>query len=149
MTNLITGLKKLFSEILTLYIEKQNLDSEILKELFTNSSRDAFPANKVIITKAVKENFGDYQCNNALPLAKVIKKNPRDIASSLCELLLKHNEYQNYFEKLESAGPGFINITFSEEFLLNTFSVGLKNSFVLPKPISKKVIVDYYPESHD
>lgn len=49
---------------------------------------------------------GDYSCNIAMQLAKSLKKNPREIASSIIAAF-PHSEH---VEKLEIAGAGFINI---------------------------------------
>ena len=64
------------------------------------------------ITQSTQEKFGHYQCNSALKLAKELKSNPRELAQKIakgmgCEQI----------EKLEIAGPGFINITLSAAFL--------------------------------
>ena len=57
----------------------------------------------VVPTTDVK--FGDYQCNAAMALAKLLKKPPRDVAKSLTE----NAQLPESVERLEIAGPGFIN----------------------------------------
>jgi len=52
------------------------------------------------------ERFGDYQCEAAMKLARVLKENPRAIGEAFIETA----EPPCYVEKLELAGPGFINI---------------------------------------
>jgi len=54
----------------------------------------------------VKEH-GDYAANVAMPLAGMLKKNPRQVA----ELLLQTVQWPEQVEKTDIAGPGFINIT--------------------------------------
>ena len=53
-----------------------------------------------------------YQCNSALKLAKLLKKNPRELASQIADAF-----DQEIFDKIEVAGPGFINLTFTSKFL--------------------------------
>jgi arginyl-tRNA synthetase len=55
--------------------------------------------------------FGDYQANLALGLAKALRQKPRDIAQAIADRLLPQ---QDWFERVEIAGPGFINLTLSK-----------------------------------
>src|SRR5690349_7869082 len=64
------------------------------------------------ITQSTQPQFGHYQCNNALKLAKALRKSPRDVAARL----IAHCAAP-FIEKLEVAGPGFINITLSSAYL--------------------------------
>lgn len=59
--------------------------------------------------------FGDYATNVAMQLAKPLGKSPRDIAQQLADRLNETGE----FEKVEVAGPGFINLTLSGDDLLD------------------------------
>ena len=56
------------------------------------------------------ENFehGDYASNAALVLAKTEKKNPREVAEELA-LRLRQGQLSRVCEKVEIAGPGFLN----------------------------------------
>lgn len=71
------------------------------------------------LTQATKSHFGHYQCNNAMALAKKAKENPRAIASAWCDEIMKLSSQEPVaiFEKVEVAGPGFINLTLSKKFL--------------------------------
>lgn len=62
-----------------------------------------------------KPEFGDYACNSALVLAKQIGQKPRDIAAKIATEL----EGEQEISKVEIAGPGFINITLSDELLIS------------------------------
>ncbi len=72
---------------------KFNLDKIHLKNIEITLSTDA-----------TKQQFGDITTNAAMVLAKVIGKNPREIAANIVDF--KHE----YIEKAEIAGPGFINL---------------------------------------
>ena len=65
-------------------------------------------------------SFGDVSCNAAMVLAKVVGKNPRQIAQELIEVLQKENA--RTIKNIEVAGPGFLNLTLSD---------GLWQKFVL------------------
>lgn len=60
-----------------------------------------------------QKQFGDYATTAAMSLAKQLKKNPREIAGAIADLLKKKPE----FKKIEVAGPGFINFFLSDDFL--------------------------------
>jgi arginyl-tRNA synthetase len=53
---------------------------------------------------------GDFACTAAMQLAKNLKKNPRELASALREVLLKNDYFAKWVSDIDIAGPGFINI---------------------------------------
>ena len=53
---------------------------------------------------------GDLACTAAMPLAKALKKNPREVAGALVEALNRQPAVQRWVDALEIAGPGFINL---------------------------------------
>ena len=77
----------------------------------------AFPGNdfsSVRVLPATDAKFGDFQCNDALKFKKVLGvNNPREIAQKVLDAGGK----PDFIEKLEIAGPGFINITVSSGWL--------------------------------
>ncbi len=60
---------------------------------------------------------GDYAANAALILASVAKQNPRKIAEALIAEL---NDEQEIIQKIQIAGPGFINFYIKDEIWKNT-----------------------------
>lgn len=87
-----------------------------LKKLFSENINNIFDADyteKVDIQNSTKKEFGDFQTNFAMVSSKLIGKNPREIASTLVDNF-KENDI---IEKLEIAGPGFINIYLKNNFL--------------------------------
>ena len=53
---------------------------------------------------------GDLACTAAMPLAKALKKNPREVAALLVEALNRQPAVQRWVQQIEIAGPGFINL---------------------------------------
>ena len=53
---------------------------------------------------------GDLACTAAMPLAKALKKNPREVAAALVDALKRQGAVQRWVDALEIAGPGFINL---------------------------------------
>ncbi|MCT2530735.1 arginine--tRNA ligase [SAR92 clade bacterium H921] len=65
-----------------------------------------------------KPQFGDYQANGAMGAAKHMKTNPRELAQKILDNL----DLNGIAEKVEIAGPGFINIHLASEFLANSLA---------------------------
>lgn len=95
------------------------------------------------ITSATQAKFGDYQCNSAMKLAKLLRKSPRDIASLWVEQL-EANAKGDY-AKIEIAGAGFINIWLSDEYIANyaTNNVNDPRAGVAVHEKAERVIVDF------
>ena len=64
------------------------------------------------VVEATRPEFGDYQFNGAMALAKVLKQNPRQIATVIADAI-----DSSLIEKVEIAGPGFINLRLSKDVL--------------------------------
>ena len=114
-----------------------------LKKLFSENISRIFGADyieKIDIQNSTKKEFGDFQTNFAMMSSKLIGKNPREIANTIIE----NFEKNDIIEKLEVAGPGFINIFLKNSFL-NEEIKKLENekydfSFL---NTGKTVIIDY------
>lgn len=65
------------------------------------------------LTQSTRPQFGDYQINGAMGAAKKLKTNPRELAQKLIDNL----DLEGIADKIEIAGPGFINIHLSNTFL--------------------------------
>ncbi|MDR3427266.1 arginine--tRNA ligase [Silvimonas sp.] len=77
---------------------------------------DANPA----VQPASKPEFGDYQINGVMAVAKAQKANPRELATRV----LEHLDLRGIASKLDIAGPGFINVTLADEFLAQRVIAG-------------------------
>lgn len=71
-----------------------------------------------MIRPAQDSKFGDYQANCAMPLAKQLGKAPRDIATDLVASV----SLDDLCVGVEVAGPGFINLTLSDDWLKRQLS---------------------------
>ncbi len=70
------------------------------------------------ITDAKSAEHGDYACNFALMASKPAGLNPRAIGEKLAAELSKHPD----FEKVEVAGPGFLNLTLTTSLVASYVS---------------------------
>ena len=59
------------------------------------------------------KSHGDFSCNAALVSAKCLKQNPRSIAALIVENAVLEG---TVFEKIELAGPGFLNFFVSKDW---------------------------------
>lgn len=71
------------------------------------------PADLGTVRVSDRPDLCQFQCNGAMAAAKQAKKNPREVAGAVVDAL----EGAEGIQKLEIAGPGFINIDVSDEFL--------------------------------
>jgi len=87
-----------------------------LKKLFENTANTLQYLNDKTITFSVpnQKGHGDLSTNVAMLLTKELRKNPREIANEIIENL---NYDKDVIEKVEIAGPGFINFIFTPKFL--------------------------------
>ena len=88
-----------------------------------------------------RSDRADAQVNGSLALAKVLGKTPREVA----QMVLDAVDLSKVCSATEIAGPGFINVTFSNEFLASELAaaaadvrLGVRNV-----PAKLKVVVDY------
>lgn len=86
---------------------------ENIKQKIQNLVRDLYGIDIDVILTRPDAQFGDYTTNVALQLSKKLVKSPREIAEQITDAL-KHVSIQS----IEIAGPGFINITLTDESLL-------------------------------
>ena len=71
------------------------------------------PAAPVVLERPKQASHGDVACNIALQLAKALGKNPRELAQALVDQLKQHPALVNLVDRIEIAGPGFINLALS------------------------------------
>ena len=82
-----------------------------------------------------KSQFGDYQANGAMGAAKQMKTNPKELAQKILDKL----NLDDIAEKVEIAGPGFINISLNKHFLAGQLTA--KSEQITAKP--QTVVIDY------
>ncbi|MEO1615240.1 MAG: arginine--tRNA ligase [Planctomycetota bacterium] len=85
--------------------------------------------------------FGDYQANCAMPIAKVAGVNPREVASEI----VQHVDIRPWFETPEIAGPGFINLRLRADTLNESLKdmLGDPRCLVESAEPPRKILIDY------
>ena len=106
-----------------------------LKELLNNLG---YELDEVLLESSSRRDLGEFQINSAMSLAKKYGKNPREIAQNIVDNL------DNRFTNVNIAGPGFINVSISEEYLLKRMNESINNfNTLIDKQDEKTIIVDY------
>ena len=77
----------------------------------------------VVESPPVEFNF-DLSCNAGLVLGKINKINPKELANKIKDLILKDLKD---FEKIEIAGPGFLNLKLTNKSLISNINKILEN----------------------
>jgi len=94
-----------------------------------------------MIRPAQDARFGDFQANFAMPLAKRIGRNPREIAAQIAA----HLDIADFCHEPEVAGPGFINLTLRDDWLQAQVNALVRDERlgvpVIEQP--KTVVVDF------
>ncbi|MGB0720210.1 MAG: arginine--tRNA ligase [Bdellovibrionales bacterium] len=109
-----------------------------------------------------------FQCNGAMAAAKVAKRNPREVAQGVVEALQQYchservveesyavakdpsarafqDDSSGIFSKIEIAGPGFINLNVTDDYLAaHLAELALADDFGIPKSgTGQTVVLDY------
>ncbi len=116
---------------------KEEINS-VIKTAFTKAGIAHSP---ISVTEAGKPEFGDYQFNGAMALAKALGKNPREIAADI----LAHLDTDGLLSKAEIAGPGFINLWLNPTWLSLKCeeALGDERLGIQPRSNPMRVVVDY------
>ncbi len=117
---------------MSLILETEKYLTETINEL-------GYEINYVPLEKSKIPEFGQYQINVAMQLAKKYSVPPRDIAAHIVGVL------DERFVNVNIQGPGFINVTFNNDVLVNYLNKGLNdfNIFVDKKSEKKTIVLDY------
>lgn len=103
-------------------------------EIIQTACQELYDLEVIVELDRPEEQFGDFATNVAMRLVTTLNKNPRDIAQEI-ESILKDNPM---FTQVGVAGPGFINMTITDDLLMRSLS-----SQPTPSMNGLKVLVEY------
>ncbi|HEY4537718.1 MAG TPA: arginine--tRNA ligase [Erysipelothrix sp.] len=109
----------------------------IVKESFTKAGFDGFGS----ISESNRPDLCQFQSNDAFSVAKSHKMNPKLVCDQVVEILKDHPA----MEEVTFAPPGFINITVTDAFLLESFNKMVNDEFLGIKQVGKgkSIVMDY------
>jgi len=120
---------------MNLFEQLKHAYSTFLQQNFGVNSTTAHSCTFELNVDEAKAQFGDISSNAAMILAKQLKNNPRALAQRI-ESGFKHDS----IDKIEIAGPGFINISLTQN-AFNTIAQEIfkdKNQFFVPSELQKQ-----------
>ena len=98
-----------------------------------------YDIDRVKLEPCKMREFGQYQINVAMQLAKASHKNPREVADQIVAHL------DERFTNVNVQGPGFINVSFSDSELLKMGNAAMNDfdKFVDKTGQHKTIVLDY------
>jgi arginyl-tRNA synthetase len=120
----------------------------VLEERFRDAIKQGYGVEtSPMITPATNERFGDYQANVAMSLAKELsatgghRTTPREVAQKIVE----HLDLGDLADDVSIAGPGFINVRLSNDFIASRLTAMAQDDrLLIPKTgQAERVVVDY------
>ena len=118
-----------------------NLHTELLTKFKAALLKIGAPENSPApLSKSTRPEFGAYQFNGAMALGKVLRQKPRDIA----QLIVDAVELDEIADKLEIAGPGFINIHVKPQWLANQLALAAQSVRLnIEQETPQTIVADY------
>ncbi|HDR1345773.1 TPA: arginine--tRNA ligase, partial [Pasteurella multocida] len=93
-----------------------------------------------LVRQSAKVQFGDYQANGIMAAAKKLGRNPREFAQQVIEQL----NLSEIAEKIEIAGPGFINLFLDKNWLAEQISLAVNDDKLgIQATETQTVVADY------
>ncbi len=97
-----------------------------------------YSIDKVTLNVSSRPELGQFQINDAFNLAKINHENPRAIAEKIVSNL------DNRFTNVNIAGAGFINLSFSDQYIIDYLNNGIDDfNIFVNKQKEKTIIFDY------
>jgi arginyl-tRNA synthetase len=113
------------------------INDKVSQALETAGAPTGSPA---AIRQSAKPQFGDYQANGVMGIAKKLGVNPREFAQKVLDVL----DLEDIASKTEIAGPGFINIFLSESFLARQADAALADERLsVAREPAQTIVADY------
>jgi len=102
---------------------EETLKNEIKRAIIQSGLASEAKIPQIMLEKPKEKSHGDFAANIAMQLARVAKMAPRKIAEQIVEQI---DEDKANIEKIEIAGPGFINFFMKQDFLYEVIDTVLE-----------------------
>lgn len=116
-----------------------------IKQTLVDAINELSMGKEFLVEHPQDEAMGDYATNLALVLSKEMGRNPRELAVDLVTKLEGSKGLEEVVEKMEVAGPGFINFWIKDDVLVQKLNESLSNPNIGESEFmkGKKVLVEY------
>ena len=99
-----------------------------------------YEIDNVVLSISNRPDLGEYQINDAMKLAKKYGVNPREVAIKIVEKLNQDSRFMN----INIAGAGFINLSISQDYLVQCMNKMIDNiDNNIDKQEEKTILLDY------
>ena len=115
----------------------QNQILQLLAEIASDYNKSA----KIALDQPKEISHGDYSSNLSMVLAKELGRKPVELAEEIVKKLSDKNI--SFIEKVEVAGPGFINFYLNKDYVQNKIISTAQNGLVKPKSNGKNILIEY------
>ncbi len=119
-----------------MHIIKNELEKSLQKTLSGLYGSEL--GGKAVLAPSKKPEFGEYTTNCAMVLAKVLKRNPLEIAGEIAS-----KDIHKGIEKMEAVAPGFINIRISQAFYSQYLGMVMDGSYFATDQPTEKVMLEF------
>ena len=119
-----------------------NIRELLTQKVLTAMAAVGIPADlPALIAPGKKAGFGDYQANCAMGAAKAMGTNPRELAGKIVAAI----DLAGIADKLEIAGPGFINIDLNPQWLGEQIAKAQSDARLQVEQVAvpQNVVIDY------
>ncbi|HEK1717848.1 TPA: arginine--tRNA ligase [Proteus mirabilis] len=118
-----------------------NIQAFLSEKISMAMSAAGAPADsEPLVRQSAKVQFGDYQANGVMGAAKKMGIPPRQLA----EKILEHLDITDIADKVEIAGPGFINIFLSPVWVAQQAEYALADEHLnITKVTPETIVIDY------
>lgn len=101
---------------------------------------EGLPPEYGLVRVSDRPDLAQFQCNGAMPAAKIAKTSPREIAQKIVDHLVAHDDIAG----CDIAGPGFININVKDSLISKTLAGNADTDHGIARPGGERtVILDY------
>jgi arginyl-tRNA synthetase len=123
------------------FIDQGTVDSASSTSDFSWLSQQDLESYAAMVRPTADPRFGDYQANCAMPLAKILGLQPRDVATALATYL----DVADMCDDVQIAGPGFVNLRLKSQFLGGSIAAMLQDERLgVPLVASPRtIVIDY------
>src|SRR5690625_3959026 len=104
---------------------EETVKEEIKSAILSANLAEEAEIPSIVLEKPKEKEHGDFAANIAMQLARVAKMAPRKIAEQIVEHI---NKEQTSIDKIEIAGPGFINFFMKDDFLTDVLPTILEQN---------------------
>lgn len=125
------------------------IKQQLLEDLKTAVKDLGLPTTDIVISSPKIPSFGDYTTNIALQIAKLKPEKDKQSAPEIANEILEKLGSQDYLEKVEIAGGGFINFFIKPQALIESLDRVCNSPSQKANAPKEKIMIEFaHPNTH-